>query len=198
MELTQDVVQHRAVVKLHLGVFGHHAVVAGKRGAKGAQALATGIHRAQRFAEKQDGLESFFHQMFGGGGGGLGVIKPDHIAGEVGDFTVDQHHRQGRLLQAVQAILPHTDCVDHDAFHLVAAQQVQVVQLLIELVIGITHQQGEALFPAGCFNAAHDVDRVGIGDIGDDQADEAGSAVLEAAGHQAGAVVEFGNGFFNT
>ena len=56
MELTQDVVQHRAVVKLHLGVFGHHAVVAGKRGAKGAQALATGIHRAQRFAEKQDGL----------------------------------------------------------------------------------------------------------------------------------------------
>ena len=44
--------------------------------------------------------------------------------------------------------------------------------------------------PAGCFNAAHDVDRVGIGDIGDDQADEAGSAVLEAAGHQAGAVVE--------
>lgn len=76
MELTQDVVQHRAVVKLHLGVFGHHAVVAGKRGAKGAQALATGIHRAQRFAEKQDGLESFFHQMFGGGGGGLALSSP--------------------------------------------------------------------------------------------------------------------------
>ena len=173
-------------------------MVTSEGSAKSAQTLAAGIHRAQRFAEKQDGLKPFLHQVFGGGGGGLGVIKPDHIAGEVGDFTVNQHHRQGRLLQAVQAILPHTDCVDHDAFHLVAAQQVQVVQLLIELVIGITQQQGEALFPAGCFNAAHDVDRVGIGDIGDDQADEAGSAVLEAAGHQAGAVVEFGNGFFNT
>ena len=198
MELAQDVVHHRAVVELHFGVFGHHAVVAGERGAKGAQALAAGIDRAQRFAEKQDGLKAFLHQVFGGGGGGLSVIKPDHIAGEIGDFTVNQHHRQGRLLQAVQAILPHADRVDDNTFHLVAAQQVQVVQLLIELVIGITHQQGEALFPAGCFNAAHDVDRVGIGDIGDDQADEAGSAVLEAAGHQAGAVVEFGNGFFNT
>ena len=72
------------------------------------------------------------------------------------------------------------------------------MQLLVKLVIGVTHQQGKALFPAGRFNAAHDIDRIGVGDIGDDQADEAGAAVLEAAGHQAGAVVEFGNGFFNT
>ncbi len=125
----------------------------------------------------------------------LGVIKPDHIAGEIGNFTVNQHHRQGRLLQAVQAILTHADRVDHDALHLVAAQQVEVVQLLIQLIIRITHQQGETFFPTGRFNAAHHIDRVGIGDIGDDQADKAGSAVLEAAGHQAGAIVEFGNGF---
>ncbi len=62
VELAQDVVHHRAVVELHFGVFGHHAVVAGERGAKGAQALAAGIDRAQRFAEKQDGLKAFLHR----------------------------------------------------------------------------------------------------------------------------------------
>ncbi|MNP82959.1 hypothetical protein D3C76_1817520 [compost metagenome] len=48
------------------------------------------------------------------------------------------------------------------------------MQLLIDFVIGITHQRGESFFPAGGFDAAKDINGVGISDIGDDQADQPG------------------------
>jgi hypothetical protein len=71
------------------------------------------------------------------------------------------------------------------------------VQLLVQLIVGITYQQGKSFFATGGFNAAEHVDGVGVGDIGDDQADQPGAAMLQAAGHQAGTIVELGNGFFN-
>ena len=78
--------------------------------------------------------------MFGGRGGGLGIIEADDIAGEFRNLAVDKHHRQRRLLQAVKAILAHPDGVDHNPLDLVAAQQVEIVQFLIQLVVGITYQ----------------------------------------------------------
>ena len=71
------------------------------------------------------------------------------------------------------------------------------MQLLVELVIGITHQQCKALFATGRFDAAEDIDRVRVGDIGDDQANQPGTTMFQATGHQAGTVVKFGNRFFN-
>ncbi len=101
-------------------------------------------------------------------------------------------------MQAVQSLFAHPDGVNHDAFHLITAQQIEIVQLLIDFVVGVTHQRGKAFFPAGGFDAAEDIHRVGIGDIGDDQADQARAAMLQATGHQTGAVIEFGDSLFNT
>ena len=193
VEVAQDVIQHRAIIQRYFGVFRDNTGMAQEGLAKRAQALAAGIDRAEGFAEEQQGFEAFFHQVFGGGGGGLGIIEADDIAGEFRNFAIDKH----RLLQAVEAVLAHPDGVDHDPLHLIAAQQVEIVQLLVQLIVGITYQQGKSFFATGGFNAAEHVDGVGVGDIGDDQADQPGAAMLQAAGHQAGTIIELGNGFFN-
>lgn len=54
------------------------------------------------------------------------------------------------------------------------------------------------MLTAGGFDAAHHVDGVGIGDIGDDQADQARLSAFQAAGHLAGAIVELQNRLFDT
>lgn len=50
-------------------------------------------------AEEQDRFEALLQQVLGGDGGGFAVVQAHYVAGEVGDFAVDQHHRQHRLLQ---------------------------------------------------------------------------------------------------
>ena len=72
------------------------------------------------------------------------------------------------------------------------------MQLLINLVIGVTDQRGKAFFTARRFDAAEDVNGIGVGDIGDDEANQTGAPPLEAARHQAGTVVEIGNGLFDS
>ena len=109
MELTQGIVELPGFVKRRFGIFGDHAGITLQRGAKCAQAFTSGVVHPQRFTQKQNGLEALFNQMFGCGRGGLGVIQPDHITGEIGNFTVNQHHRQRRLLQAVQPLFAHPD-----------------------------------------------------------------------------------------
>ncbi|MNR45336.1 hypothetical protein D3C85_1641730 [compost metagenome] len=52
------------------------------------------------------------------------------------------------------------------------------MQFLVQLVIGITHQRGKAFFATRSFDAAQHIDGVGVGDIGDNQADEAGTTML--------------------
>ena len=101
MELTQGVVELPGFVKRRFGIFGDHAGITLQRGAKCAQAFTSGVDHPQRFTQKQNGLEALFNQMFGGGRGGLGVIQPDHVAGKLRDFTVDEDHGQGGLLQAI-------------------------------------------------------------------------------------------------
>ncbi|SUX82766.1 Uncharacterised protein [Citrobacter koseri] len=197
VKLAQGVIQLRIFRQRHLGVFRHHARVTRQRRTKCVQALAAGIDHTERFAEKQDRLEPLLNEMFGGGCCRLGVIQTDDIAGEIRDFTVNQNHRQRRLLQAVQPLLAHPDGVHHDAFHLVATQQIQIVQFLIHLIVGVTDQGSEPFLAAGGFNAAQHVNGIGVGNIGDDQANQAGTAAFQASGHQAWAIVEFGNGFFN-
>ena len=154
VELAQGVVQLRIVRERDFGILRDNAGVLCEGGAKSAQALAAGIHHAERFAEEQDGFKTLFDQMFRGNRCRLGVIQPDHITGEIGDFTVNQHHRQRRLLQAVQPLFAHPDGVDHNPFDLVAAQQVEIMQFLIHFVVGVTHQRGKAFIAAGGFNAA--------------------------------------------
>lgn len=61
---------------------------------------------------------------------------------------------------------------------------------LIDFVVGVAHQQGKAVLAAGGLDAAHHVHRIGVGDIGEDQADQARLAALQAARHLAWAVVE--------
>ena len=92
--------------------------------------------------------------MFSGNRCRLGVIQPDHITGKIGNFTVNQYHRQRRLLQAVQPLFAHSNGVDHNPFDLVAAQQVKIMQFLIHFVVGVTHQRGKALIATGGFNPA--------------------------------------------
>ena len=72
------------------------------------------------------------------------------------------------------------------------------MQLLINFVIGVTDQRGKAFLTARRLNAAEDVNGVRVGDIGDDEANQTGTTPLEAARHQAGTVVEIGNGLFNS
>ena len=72
------------------------------------------------------------------------------------------------------------------------------MQLLVDFVVGITDQRREALLATGGFNTAEDVNGIGVGDIGDDKPDKAGAAAFEPARHEAGTVVEIGNGLFNT
>ncbi|MOA44044.1 hypothetical protein D3C78_1662720 [compost metagenome] len=52
------------------------------------------------------------------------------------------------------------------------------MQFLIQLVIRITDQRRKAFFTTRSFDAAQHIDGVGIGDIGDNQADEAGTTML--------------------
>ena len=185
-------------MKRGFGIFGDHAGITRQRGTKCSQPIASGIYHAQRFAQKENRLETLFNQMLGRGRGGLGVIQPDHIAGEFRDFTVDEDHGQGGLLQTVQPLFTHAHRVDHNPFHLVAAQQIEIVQLLVDLIVGITDQRRKTFFAAGGFDTAEHVYRVGVSDIRDDKSDKAGAATFEPAGHQAGAVVEIGNSLFNT
>ena len=198
MELAQGVVDLVGFVKRRFGIFGDRTGITRKRGAKCRQAVASGIYHAQRFAQKKNRFEALFDQVLGRGCGCLGVIQPDDIAGEFRDFTIDEDHGQGGLLQAVQALFTHAYCVNHNPFHLVAAQQVEVVQLLVDFVVGITDQRREALLAAGGLDTAEDVDGVGVGDIGDNKADQAGATAFEPARHQAGTIVEIGNGLFNS
>lgn len=53
------------------------------------------------------------------------------------------------------------------------------------------------MLATGGFNTAHHVHRIGVGDIGEDQADQAGLAALQAACHLAWPVVELLNGLFD-
>lgn len=78
------------------------------------------------------------------------------------------------------------------------ANALQGMPLLVHLVIGVTDQRRKTFFATGSFNPAEYVDGVGIGDIGDNKPDKTGSATLEAARHNAGAVVEVGNRLLNT
>ena len=71
------------------------------------------------------------------------------------------------------------------------------MQFLIHFVVGVTHQRGKAFITTGSFNAAQHVDGVGIGNIGDDQTNQAGTTMFQSSCHQAGTVVEIGNGLFN-
>ena len=72
------------------------------------------------------------------------------------------------------------------------------MQLLIDFVVGITDQRGEAFFPAGRFDSAQHIYGIGVRDIGNNETNQASAPVLEVARHQAGAIIEFGNGMFNS
>ena len=72
------------------------------------------------------------------------------------------------------------------------------MQLLVDFVVGITDQRRKAFLATGGFDTAEHVHGVGVGDIGDDEPDKAGAATFEPARHEAGTVVEIGNGLFNT
>ena len=76
--------QHRAIVQRYFGVFRDNTGMAQEGLAKRAQALAAGIDRAEGSLRNSRASEALFHQVFGGGGGGLGIIEADDIAGESG------------------------------------------------------------------------------------------------------------------
>ncbi|MNS84307.1 hypothetical protein D3C72_1181250 [compost metagenome] len=61
---------------------------------------------------------------------------------------------------------------------------------LIDFVVGVTHQQGKAVLTAGGFDAAHHVHRIGVGYIGDDQANQPRLSPFQAPRHLAWTVVE--------
>ena len=85
-----------------------------------------------------------------------------------------RHRRRLRIatkyLHLTRAFFAHADSIHHNPFHLITAQQIQVMQLLIHFVIGVTDQRRKAFFPTRRFNTAQHIDRVRVGDIGDDQA----------------------------
>ncbi len=53
------------------------------------------------------------------------------------------------------------------------------------------------MLAAGGLDAAHHVHRIGVGDIGEDQADQAGLAAFQAARHLAWPVVELPDRLFD-
>ena len=121
---------------------------------------------------------------------GRRVVEPDHVGDETFDRTVDQHDRNAAARKRLQQFFLHAERVHDHAFDAVRREQLQIAALHVDFVGRVADERHVAERVTRGFDALQHFDRIRIGQVGEQHADQPVAAALQAARHLVRPVVE--------
>ena len=198
MQRTQCGVQAFAVIAGALEYRPRHPrFVRRHAAAESGRALAPRTHALERFGDVEKFAEAAFDQMPAGRLHRRRVVERDEIGVHARMASVHQHRRLAVQRFGIGETDPAAQRVEDEAVDLVARERIDGLALTVDVVAEVEQHHEVAGILTGFLRAAQHGHRIGIGDVGHDQADEARSAVAQGLRHRARRVVELGNGGFD-
>ena len=129
-------------------------------------------------------------QVLGRQPSAAGVVGEHGRHGGDRRLAVDDDDRAGHLADAHLVPQREGRAGDDEAIHLALGEHLERLDLALRIAAAVREQDGVAALAGGVLDGAHDLREVGVLDVGDDEADGAGRAQPQRAGHARGSVAE--------
>ena len=119
------------------------------------------------------------------------VVEADHVGDQSFDRAIDQHDRNAASRKRLQQFLLHAERVHDHAFDAVRREELQIAAFHVDFVGRVADERHVAERMACRFDALQHFDRIRIGQVGEQHADQPVAATLQTARHLIRAIVEF-------
>lgn len=144
--------------------------------------------------DETDGFVAFLDEVIDGEAGAGDVVGADGVAIETLGDAADADDGTFFFDEAGDGVFAAGGHEEEEGVDLAAAEEAQIAGLGVDVVVGITEEEGVAVFGETVLDAADDAGVKGVGDVGNQHAERLGGTGLEAAGDGVGGIVQLFDG----